>query len=230
MWIINPTVGCHYFLWGLQLPLQPLRGLLPILLLGEQRHNGCEQFAYDCYPKASRLRFKPRPFCTWVQHANHSATEPPEANMYKQKLQQKKTTLAGCEKSLLLTKNCFMQLDKNYSPGIDCPPLHHSRRRTSRTWHRRDRDRGGKLGHRPCRRRRRRPSCMCGSDTSAGSWTPSGLSCTYTACCSATHHPVSQHRQMWHAVTVKAQAVTVTVATVIQFTVMHRTKTKQKKI
>ena len=24
---------------------QPLRGLLPILLLGEQRHNGCEQFA-----------------------------------------------------------------------------------------------------------------------------------------------------------------------------------------
>jgi len=28
-----------------QLPLQPLRGLLPILLLGEQRHNGCEQFA-----------------------------------------------------------------------------------------------------------------------------------------------------------------------------------------
>jgi len=28
-----------------QLPPQPLRGLLPILLLGEQRHNGCEQFA-----------------------------------------------------------------------------------------------------------------------------------------------------------------------------------------
>jgi len=24
---------------------QPLRRLLPILLLGEQRHNGCEQFA-----------------------------------------------------------------------------------------------------------------------------------------------------------------------------------------
>jgi len=30
---------------GLQLPPQPLRGLLPILLLGEQRHDGCEQFA-----------------------------------------------------------------------------------------------------------------------------------------------------------------------------------------
>ena len=26
-------------------PPQPLRGLLPILLLGEQRHNWCEQFA-----------------------------------------------------------------------------------------------------------------------------------------------------------------------------------------
>jgi len=26
-------------------PPQPLRGLLPILLLGEQKHNGCEQFA-----------------------------------------------------------------------------------------------------------------------------------------------------------------------------------------
>jgi len=30
---------------GPQLPPQPLRGLLPVLLLGEQRHNGYEQFA-----------------------------------------------------------------------------------------------------------------------------------------------------------------------------------------
>jgi len=44
-WVVNPAVGCHYFPPGLQLPLQPLRGLLPILLLGEQRHNWCEQFA-----------------------------------------------------------------------------------------------------------------------------------------------------------------------------------------
>ena len=36
---------CHYFPPGWQLPPQPLRGLLPILLLGEQRHSGCEQFA-----------------------------------------------------------------------------------------------------------------------------------------------------------------------------------------
>jgi len=37
---INPAVGCHYFPPGLQLPSQPLRGLLPVLLLGEQRHDG----------------------------------------------------------------------------------------------------------------------------------------------------------------------------------------------
>ena len=41
----NPAVGCHYFSPVLQLPTQPLRELLPISLLGEQRHNGCEQFA-----------------------------------------------------------------------------------------------------------------------------------------------------------------------------------------
>jgi len=41
----NPGGRSQYFPPGLQLPVQPLRGLLPILLLGEQRHNGCEQFA-----------------------------------------------------------------------------------------------------------------------------------------------------------------------------------------
>ena len=45
MWVINPAVDCHYFPLGLQLPPQPLRGLLPISMLGEQTHEGCEQFA-----------------------------------------------------------------------------------------------------------------------------------------------------------------------------------------
>ena len=45
MWVINPAVGCHYFPPSLQLPSQPLRGLLPVLLLGEQRNNGFEQFS-----------------------------------------------------------------------------------------------------------------------------------------------------------------------------------------
>jgi len=77
MWVINPASACHYFPPGLQLPSQPLRGMLQILLLVEQRHDGCEQFAWDCYSTASRLRFEPGPFCAWVQHANHSATQPP---------------------------------------------------------------------------------------------------------------------------------------------------------
>jgi len=77
MQVINPAVGCHYFPPDLQLPLQPLRGLQPVLLFGEQRHDGCEQFASDCYPTASRLRFEPGPFCTRVLHADLSATEPP---------------------------------------------------------------------------------------------------------------------------------------------------------
>ena len=70
MWLINPTVGCHYFPPGLQLHPQHLRGLLPVLLLGEQRHNGCEQFSEDCYPTESQ----PRPFYAWVQHAGYRAT------------------------------------------------------------------------------------------------------------------------------------------------------------
>jgi len=83
--VVRPSVracvpdylACHYFPPDPQLPPQPLRGLIPILLLGEQGHDGCEQFAWDCYPTASRLRFEPGPFCAWVQHTNHSATEPP---------------------------------------------------------------------------------------------------------------------------------------------------------
>jgi len=44
-WVINPAVGCRYFPPGPQLPSEPLRGLLPVSLLGEQRHDGCEQLA-----------------------------------------------------------------------------------------------------------------------------------------------------------------------------------------
>ena len=77
----NPGGRLPLFPPGLQLPSQSLRGLLPISLLGEQKHDGCEQFAYDCYPTASRLRFEPRPFCAWVQHPNYSATEPPRCSV-----------------------------------------------------------------------------------------------------------------------------------------------------
>jgi len=43
--------------------LATLKRAATISLLGEQRHDGCEQFAQDCYPTALRPRFEPRPFC-----------------------------------------------------------------------------------------------------------------------------------------------------------------------
>jgi len=42
----KPAVGCHYFPRGLQLPLQPLRGLLLISPLGEQRHDRWIKLTY----------------------------------------------------------------------------------------------------------------------------------------------------------------------------------------
>ena len=39
---------------SLPLPQQPLRRLLPISLLGEQKHNGCEQFAYKTVTRQRR--------------------------------------------------------------------------------------------------------------------------------------------------------------------------------
>jgi len=39
-WVINSAVGCQYFLPGPQLPLQPLRRPLPILLLGDRGTMG----------------------------------------------------------------------------------------------------------------------------------------------------------------------------------------------
>ena len=40
MWVINPAVvGCHYIPLGLQLPLQPLRGLLPRSKVGLSEHD-----------------------------------------------------------------------------------------------------------------------------------------------------------------------------------------------
>jgi len=62
---MNPVVGCRYFPPGPQLPSQPSRGLLSVLLLGEQRHKGCEQFAYKTVTRQRRIhcvRIK-RPFC-----------------------------------------------------------------------------------------------------------------------------------------------------------------------
>ena len=39
-WVIYPAVGCRYFPPGLQLPPQPLRGLLPVSLIGDRGTMG----------------------------------------------------------------------------------------------------------------------------------------------------------------------------------------------
>jgi len=60
-WVINPAVGGRYFPPGRQLPSQPLRGLLPVLLLGEQRHDvtlqhrSCDLNLNPTMPKSSTL-------------------------------------------------------------------------------------------------------------------------------------------------------------------------------
>ena len=41
---VSQKTRCHYFPPGMQLPPQPLRGLLPTLLLGEQRHSSHHSF------------------------------------------------------------------------------------------------------------------------------------------------------------------------------------------
>ena len=57
-----PSIGFRSWSWFLAVSLQVMWGLLPVSLLGEQRHDGCEHFALDL-PTASRLRFEPRPYC-----------------------------------------------------------------------------------------------------------------------------------------------------------------------
>jgi len=67
-WVTNPAVGCHYFPPGLQLHPQPLRGLLPISLLGERttgvnslrktvsrQRRGCDLNPSPSAPESSTL-------------------------------------------------------------------------------------------------------------------------------------------------------------------------------
>jgi len=75
-WVINPTVGCRYFPPGLQLPPQHLRGLLLILLLGEEA-QWVWAVCLRLLPDSIATGIWTRTFCARVQHANHSPTEPP---------------------------------------------------------------------------------------------------------------------------------------------------------
>ena len=69
--------GCHYFLQGLQLPLQPLRGLLPILLLGEQRHNGVSSLPKTVTRQRRDCDLNPGPSAPESSTLTTRLTEPP---------------------------------------------------------------------------------------------------------------------------------------------------------
>ena len=65
-WVINPVVGCHYFLPGLQLPAQPLRRLLPICCLVNRGTMGVNSLPktvtrqrHDCNLNPSLLCLSP---------------------------------------------------------------------------------------------------------------------------------------------------------------------------
>jgi len=73
-WVINPAVACHFFQPGPQLPPQPLRGLLPISLLGEQRHDGRD--------------LNPGPSAAESSTLTTPATEPPSHTAVKKVKQQ----------------------------------------------------------------------------------------------------------------------------------------------
>ena len=83
------------------------RAATTVLLLCEQKHDGCEQFAQDCFPTASRLRFEPGPFCARVQHANHSATERREQRNVRMRERQRLAPIENNEKSAILSKKSF---------------------------------------------------------------------------------------------------------------------------
>ena len=94
-WVIHPSVGCDYFPPGLKLLSQPLRGLL-----SEARWVWA--VCLRLLPAASRMRFEPGPFCAWVQHANHSATEPPGSRV----LTSEQVCLPGVKYSSMSHYSC----------------------------------------------------------------------------------------------------------------------------
>ena len=61
MWVINPAVGCHYFPPGLQLPWQPLRGLLPISCLVNRGTLGVNSLPKTVTRQRHNCDLKPRP-------------------------------------------------------------------------------------------------------------------------------------------------------------------------
>ena len=59
----KPTVGCHFFPPGLQLPPQLLKGLLPISLLGERGTTGVNSLPKTATRQRRGYDFEPGSFC-----------------------------------------------------------------------------------------------------------------------------------------------------------------------
>jgi len=81
MWVINPAVGCHYFPTGLQLPPQPLRGLLPIFAVWWTEAQWVWAVCLRLLPDSIATAIWNRALLRLSNHANHSATEPPHCKL-----------------------------------------------------------------------------------------------------------------------------------------------------
>ena len=75
MQVINPAAGCHYFPPGLQLPPQP--NFAAWWTEAQWVWTVCLRLL----PSSIATAIWTQAFCTRVQHANHSATEPPECKV-----------------------------------------------------------------------------------------------------------------------------------------------------
>ena len=105
-WIINPTVGCHYFPPGLQLPPQPLINRTATSFAAwwteaQWMWTVCLRLLPDSVAAAIWTRA----FYAWVQHANHSATEPPVRGVVDRKL-ARRTSVTWCFRLRFIVWTC----------------------------------------------------------------------------------------------------------------------------
>ena len=80
-WVISPAVDCHYFPPGLQLPSQPLRGLLPVRTMGvnslpktvTRQRRGCDLNPGPYAPESSTLTTRLPSHPGWHHNGHHVA-------------------------------------------------------------------------------------------------------------------------------------------------------------
>ena len=75
-WVINPAVGCQYFPPGPQLPPATLKRAATNFAARWTEAQWVWTVCLRLLPDSVATAIELGPFCAWVQHANHSATEP----------------------------------------------------------------------------------------------------------------------------------------------------------